>query len=185
MEGRPLMPKATAIWLVEHTALSFNQIAQFCQLHPLEVQAIADEELVGGMVGYDPVSSGQLTSEEIKRCENDLNAHLTLLKPADANSVLNKKKSRYTPVAKRQDRPDAIAWLLKYYPELTEQQICRLVGTTKQTIQAIRNKSHWNTANIKPRSPVHLGLCNQIELESLINYARRNITRLEENVSES
>lgn len=176
MDGRPLMPKATAIWLIENTALSFEQIANFCQLHPLEIQAIADEELVYGMVGHDPVSSGQLTVEDIRLSENDKSRMLTLNKPLDAASILGKKKAKYTPVAKRQDRPDAIAWLLKYYPELTETQICRLLGTTKQTIQAVRSKSHWNAQNIKPRSPVHLGLCRQSELDGLIGYARQTIT---------
>lgn len=172
----PLMPKATSVWLVENTSLTFDQIATFCQLHPLEVQAIADGEAAVGMIGFNPITSGQLTLDEIKRCEADPKQHLQLNPPVTADSILGKKKARYTPVAKRQDRPDAIAWILKYHPSLSDGQICRLLGTTKNTIASVRNKSHWNSLNIKPRSPVQLGLCSQAELDSAINHSSKTIT---------
>lgn len=171
----PLMPKATAVWLIENTGLTFAQIAEFCAIHPLEVQAIADGESSGDMMGFDPILSKQLTAEEIKRCESDPTAHLKLIPPITADSLLGKKKARYTPVSKRQDRPDAIAWLLKFYPMLTDNQICQLLGTTKAMIQSIRTRTHWNTSNIKPRSPVQLGLCTQTELEKLLESMRKAI----------
>lgn len=164
----PLMPKATAVWLVENTTLTFEQVAEFCGLHILEIQAIADGEAAVGMIGFNPITSGQLTAEEIKRCEQDPATSLQLTPPLTAESVLGKKTSRYTPVSKRQDRPDAIAWLLKYYPSTSETQICRLLGTTKNMISAVRNKTHWNSSNIKPRNPVQLGLCTQAELDTVI-----------------
>lgn len=164
----PLMPKATAVWLVENTSLTFEQISEFCGLHILEVQAIADGETAIGMIGFNPITSGQLTTNEISRCEADSSLHLQITPPVTADTILGKKTSRYTPVSKRLDRPDAIAWLLKYYPALSESQICALLGTTKNMINAVRTKSHWNTANIKPRNPVHLGLCNQTELDKVI-----------------
>lgn len=163
----PLMPKATAVWLIENTKLTFDQIAEFCAIHPLEIQAIADGESSVGMVGFNPVASRQLTLEEIQRCEANSSAHLNLTPPITADSLLGKKKTRYTPVAKRQDRPDAIAWLLKFHPTLTDTQICRLLGTTKPMIKSIRTRTHWNTSNIKLRSPVQLGLCTQSELDAL------------------
>lgn len=165
----PLMPKATAVWLVENTALTFGQVAEFCGLHILEVQAIADGEAAIGMIGFNPITSGQLTLEEINRCEADPHQTLILTIPITAESILGKKTSRYTPVSKRQDRPDAIAWLLKYYPALGEAQICRMLGTTKNMINAVRNKTHWNSTNIKPRNPVQLGLCTQKEFDKVIN----------------
>jgi hypothetical protein len=164
----PLMPKATAVWLIENTGLTFEQIGEFCGLHPLEVQAMADGESAMGMVGFNPITSGQLSDEEIKRCEGDASAHLHLSPPVTADSLLNKKKSRYMPVSKRQDRPDAIAWFLKYYPDITDAQICRFLGTTKPTINAIRKRTHWNSSNIKPKNPVQLGLCSQTELDHLV-----------------
>lgn len=169
----PLMPKATAVWLIENTGLTFDQIAEFCAIHPLEVQAIADGESSAGMVGFNPITSQQLTADEIKRCEADPKAHLQLMPPVTADSLLGKKRTRYTPVAKRQDRPDAIAWLLKFHPNLTDAQICRLLGTTKPMIKSIRTRTHWNTSNIKPRSPVQLGLCTQSELDAVIEDASR------------
>jgi hypothetical protein len=165
----PLMPKATAVWLVENTGLTFDQIAKFCNIHPLEVQAIADGESSIGMVGFNPLTSGQLTIEEIKTCEGDPARYLELMPSITANSVLGKKKARYTPVAKRHDRPDAIAWILKFHPNVSDLQICRLVGTTKPMIKAIRSRTHWNSTNIKPRNPVQLGLCSQTELDTLLN----------------
>lgn len=167
----PLMPKATAVWLIENTGLTFDQIAEFCHIHPLEIQAIADGESSVGMVGFNPLTSQQLTADEIKRCEADPAARLQLMPPVTADSLLGKKKTRYTPVSKRQDRPDAIAWLLKFHPHLTDTQICHLLGTTKSMIKSIRTKTHWNTSNIKPRSPVQLGLCMQSELDAVIEDA--------------
>lgn len=169
---KPLMPKATAVWLVENTALTFDQIAAFCGLHILEVQAIADEEVAIGMQGLDPVRGGELTLEEIKRCEEDSTGRLEMTKAAADHAKQQKKKSRYTPVSKRQDRPDAIAWVLKNYPELSDAQIGKLVGTTKPTINAVRDRSHWNIANITAQNPVGLGLCTSAELEKAIAVAR-------------
>lgn len=168
----PLMPKATAVWLVENTALSFEQIADFCGLHELEVQAIADEEVAIGMQGRDPVSAGELTLEEIDRCSKDETARLKLSLRDVPLPVSRSKGARYTPVSKRQDRPDAIAWLLKNYPELGDAQIAKLVGTTKPTIDKIRNRTHWNTQNIKARNPISLGLCSEADLEREVDLAR-------------
>ncbi len=170
--ARPLMPKATAVWLVENTALTFEQIAGFCSLHPLEVQAIADEEVATGMQGMDPIASGQLTQSEIDRCTTDPSASLKPAAPSIPLSKLKSKGARYTPLSKRQDRPDAIAWLLKNYLELSDGQISKLIGTTKSTINAIRDKSHWNAPNIKPQNPVGLGLCSGADLEKAIAIAR-------------
>lgn len=170
---RPLMPKATAVWLVENTALTFEQIGEFCGLHPLEVQAIADGDVATGMIGQDPVAGGQLSREEIERCEKDPAAKLVLRQSDLPDVVARAKGPRYTPVTKRGDKPDAIAWLLKQHPELSDAQIGRLIGTTKPTIQQIRDKTHWNAANIKPRSPVLLGMCSQRELDETVEAARR------------
>lgn len=167
----PLMPKATAVWLIENTTLTFDQIADFCGLHILEIQAIADGDASVGMMGFNPITSGQLTLDEIKRCEADSTAHLVLTPPITADTILKKKTTRYTPVARRQDRPDGIAWLLKYHPEISEAAICRLLGTTKNMIKSIKTRTHWNTANIKPRNPVTLGLCSQTELDAAIRKA--------------
>lgn len=169
----PLMPKATAVWLIENTTLSFDQIADFCGMHPLEVQGIADGEVAIGIVGKSPVESGQITAEEVRRCEKDENARLTLADDARKYMSTRVKGSRYTPVARRQDKPDAVAWLLKTYPELADAQIVRLIGTTKSTIEAIRTKSHWNSQNIKAKDPVMLGLCTQVDLEATVAKARR------------
>ncbi|MFD1624999.1 DUF1013 domain-containing protein [Azospirillum griseum] len=169
----PLMPKATAVWLVENTSLSFEQIAAFCGLHSLEVQAIADGEVAVGMVGLDPVANGQLTKTEIERCEKNEALRLKLL-VADLPQVAARSKGpRYTPITKRGDKPDAIAWLLKHHPELSDAQICRLIGTTKPTIASVRDRTHWNAANIKTRNPVLLGLCTQRELEEALALAIR------------
>jgi hypothetical protein len=175
MSTLPLMPKATAVWLVENTALTFDQIAEFCGLHPLEVKGIADGEVAQGIVGLDPVARGQLTQEEIERCEADPRAHLSL---APQNIPLPKARSkgpRYTPVSRRQDRPDAIAWLVRNHPELSDAQICKLIGTTKPTIQSVRDRTHWNSANIKPNDPVTLGLCTQIELDEAVEKAAQRV----------
>lgn len=169
----PLMPKATAVWLVENTSLTFEQIAAFCGLHSLEVQAIADGEVAVGMVGLDPVANGQLTKTEIERCERNQDLRLKLLVPDLPLPAARSKGPRYTPITKRGDKPDAIAWLLKHHPELSDAQLCRLIGTTKPTIAAVRERSHWNAPNIKPRNPVLLGLCTQRELEEALALAVR------------
>lgn len=174
MQEAPLMPKATAVWLVENTALSFDQIAEFCKLHVLEVKAIADGDSAQGIKGLDPVVTGQLTREEIERAENDQNRRLHL---ADRKVRVPEQKSkrgpRYTPVSRRQDRPNAILWLLRNHPELKDSQIMRLVGTTKSTIQAIRERTHWNAANLSPLDPVTLGLCSQIDLDMQVAKAAK------------
>ena len=169
----PLMPKATAVWLVENTSLTFEQIAAFCGLHSLEVQAIADGEVAIGMVGLDPVANGQLTKAEIERCERNQDLRLKLLVPDLPLPAARSKGPRYTPITKRGDKPDAIAWLLKHHPELSDAQLCRLIGTTKPTIAAVRDRTHWNAPNIKPRNPVLLGLCTQRELEEALALAVR------------
>lgn len=168
-----LMPKATAVWLIENTALSFEQIGAFCGLHPLEVQGIADGEVAIGIVGQDPTANGQLTAEEIKRCEGDTSANLKMAKSDIPQPLTRTKGPRYTPVSKRQDKPDAVAWLIRHHPELSDAQVSRLIGTTKQTIAAIRDRSHWNTANLRPRDPVLLGLCTQTDLNAAILKARK------------
>ena len=169
----PLMPKATAVWLVENTSLSFDQIGDFCGLHPLEVQAIADGEVAVQMQGLDPIVNGQLTLEEIERCQKDPTARLKISPDAMPVPMVKHKGPRYTPIAKRQDKPDAIAWLLKSHPELSDGQISKLIGTTKPTIQAVRDRTHWNSPNIKPRHPVALGLCTLQELEAAVSRANR------------
>lgn len=182
----PLMPKATAVWLIENTALTFEQIADFCKVHVLEIKAIADGEAAVGMTGMNPVSSGQLTQEEITRCEQNPQEKIRLTPPVTAASILGKKTGRYTPVSKRQDRPDAIAWFLKFCPELTELQICRLLGTTKPMIHAVRSRTHWNSSNIKARNPVQIGLCTQTELDQALEVSRKighDTTSFEENTT--
>tara|TARA_B100000963_G_scaffold299029_1_gene270948 strand:+ start:197 stop:877 length:681 start_codon:yes stop_codon:yes gene_type:complete len=164
----PLMRKATAVWLVENTSLTFSQIANFCGLHELEVSGIADGEVASGIRGMDPITSNQLTEKEIKRCELDPNSKLELiLNPATIGET-KRRGPRYTPLSKRQDKPTAIAWLVKFYPDLPDSQIIKLVGTTKPTIKAIRERSHWNITNIVPTDPVLLGLCKQVELDTAI-----------------
>ena len=172
----PLMPKATAVWMIEKTALTFTQIADFCGMHPLEVQAIADGEVAQGIVGYDPVANSQVTADEIKRCEKDVNGRLNLTPPSNP---VNKrgKGARYTPVAKRNDRPDAIAFVLRNFPQLSEAQVIKLLGTTKDTIAKVRDRTHWNSANIKPRDPVILGLCSQSDLNGMVQAANDRLVR--------
>jgi len=167
------MPKATAVWLVENTALTFDQIADFCGLHPLEVQAIADGEVAVQMLGLDPVANGQTTAAEIERCQADPEARLKLLETAIPPQYQRHKGPRYTPIAKRQDKPDAVFYLLRNHPELSDAQICKLVGTTKPTINSVRDRSHWNSPNIKPRHPVGLGLCTLEELDQAVTKATR------------
>jgi len=167
------MPKATAVWLVENTSLTFDQIADFCGLHPLEVQAIADGEVATQMLGLDPVANGQTTAAEIERCQADADARLVLSQSAIPPQYVRHKGPRYTPIAKRQDKPDAIFYLLRNHPELSDAQICKLVGTTKPTINAVRDRTHWNSANIKARHPVSLGLCTLEELDQAVTRATR------------
>ena len=164
----PLMPKATAVWLIDNTTLDFKQIAAFTGLHELEVNGIADGEVAIGVKGFDPVANKQLTNEEIKRCEGNPKAKLELMFNPASEGELKRKGPRYTPLSKRQDRPAAIAWLVKFHPELTDGQISKLVGTTKPTIMAIRERTHWNIANIQPIDPVALGMCRQIELDTVV-----------------
>lgn len=177
----PLMPKATAVWLVENTSLTFDQIAEFCGMHPLEVQGIADGEVAIGIVGSDPIASGQLTREEIARCEADKAARLKMIENTLPLPVVHGKGAKYTPVSKRQDRPNAIAWLVRHHPELTDAQVGRLVGTTKSTIQKVRDRTHWDMANIKPQNPVSLGLCSQQDLDDAIDKAHRAAQRVKQN----
>ncbi|NOZ42923.1 MAG: DUF1013 domain-containing protein [Alphaproteobacteria bacterium] len=172
---QPLMPMATAVWLVDNTSLSFQQIAEFCSLHELEIQGIADEQVAQNIVGLDPVVNGQLTWDDIKRCQKDESSRLKLLKD-EIPAKMRSGGARYTPVSKRQDKPDAIAWLLKHHPELSDAQVCRLVGTTKPTILAIRERSHWNMSEIKSVDPVLLGLCRQVELDAAVKKAAPPVT---------
>ena len=172
----PLMPKATAVWLIEKTGLTFVQIADFCGMHPLEVQAIADGEVAQGIVGYAPVANSPVTQADITRCEADPAARLKLL----ATTLPAPKRlrgARYTPVAKRNDRPDGIAYLLRSFPQLSEAQVGKLMGTTKDTIQKVRDRTHWTSANIKPRDPVILGLCSQSDLNMAVSTANERLER--------
>jgi hypothetical protein len=181
MSNTPLMPKATAVWLVENTALSFDQIADFCRLHPLEVKAIADGDAAQGIKGIDPLATGQLTREEIKKAEGDNDYRLHLADPKVRLPEAKKKKGpRYTPVSRRQDRPNAILWLVRNHPELKDAQVMRLVGTTKSTIQAIRERTHWNAPNLTPMDPVTLGLCSQTDLDLEVQRAAKEKPVIEE-----
>ncbi len=173
MANQLLMPKATAVWLVDNTAMTFDQIAFFCHLHPLEVKAIADGEAAQGIKGMDPVMTGQLTRDEIARAEADSNYRPKLSEPKVRIPESKRRGPRYTPLSKRQDRPNAILWLVRNHPELKDAQISRLVGTTKSTIEQIRNRTHWNSANLQPMDPVTLGLCSQIDLDLEVQRAAR------------
>jgi hypothetical protein len=173
MAEKLLMPKATAVWLVDNTALTFDQIAQFCGLHPLEVGAIADGDAAQGIKGLDPVITGQLSRDEIAACEADPSRKLKLATPKVRVPELKRKGPRYTPLSKRQDRPNAILWLLRNHAELKDAQISRLVGTTKSTIEQVRDRTHWNSANLQPLDPVTLGLCSQIDLDMEVNRAAK------------
>ena len=164
----PLMRKATAVWLLDNTTLTFKQIADFCGLHELEVNGIADGEVDSGIRGVDPIINNQVTKEEIKRCEEDSTADLILFKNPAADGEKRSKGPKYTPLSKRQDKPAAIAWIVKFHPELSDGQISKLIGTTKNTIQAIRDRTHWNINSLTPTDPVILGLCKQTELEAAL-----------------
>jgi len=163
----PLMPKAVAVWLVDNTSLSFDQIADFTGLHPLEISGIADGEVAQGLKGRDPIATGELMRESIEKCEKDPKARLKL-QPRVKMPEVKRKGPKYTPLSKRQERPAAILWLIRNHPELTDAQISRLVGTTKPTIQSLRTKTHWNYANINPVDPVALGMCRQTELDEAV-----------------
>jgi hypothetical protein len=170
----PLMPKATAVWLVENTALSFDQVAEFCKLHPLEVKAIADGDAAQGIKGLDPIQTGQLTREEIEQAVANPDHKLKLSDQKVRLPEAKKKKGpRYTPVSRRQDRPNAILWLVRNHPELKDAQIMRLVGTTKSTIASIRDRTHWNAQSLQPMDPVTLGLCSQIDLDLEVHRAAK------------
>jgi hypothetical protein len=171
----PLMPKATAVWLLDNTALTFDQIAEFCKLHPLEVKAIADGDAAQGIKGLDPIQTGQLTREQIAAAESNPEQKLSLseARVAVPSPERGKKGPRYTPVSRRQDRPNAILWLVRNHPELKDAAIMRLVGTTKSTIAAIRDRTHWNAAALAPMDPVTLGLCSQTDLDFEVNRANK------------
>lgn len=180
MSAAPLMPKATAVWLVENTALTFDQIADFCKLHPLEVKGIADGEVAAGIKGHDPVTSLQLTREEIAKAETNSGYMLKLAESkVRLPEVKHKRGPRYTPLSRRQDRPNAILWLVRNHPELKDAQIMRLAGTTKTTLQAIRDRTHWNAAALSPTDPVALGLCTQIELDFEVGRAAKDRPKAE------
>ncbi|MDR0631877.1 MAG: DUF1013 domain-containing protein [Holosporaceae bacterium] len=168
----PIMPQGTAVWLIENTALTFEQIGRFCGLHALEVQALADEQVSVGMIGVDPIKLGQLTQEEIDRCSRDPNAELNLAAQKFTTISKKKHKKKYTPLLKRQERPDAIAWLIKFYPGMSDANICSLLSSTKATVLSIRNKTHARINELKPRDPVLLGFCSQMELDSAIAAAQ-------------
>ena len=185
--AQPLMPKATAVWLIENTVLTFDQIADFCGLHALEIQSIADDEIAIGMVGYDPVANSQLTLEEIERCSADADARLQMAKHNMPRPTPRTKGPRYTPVARRQDKPDAIAWLVRNFPDLADSHISKLIGTTKPTINSVRERNHWNMTNIKAQDPVRLGLCSRIELDTILDKAgySSSISQIEDQADES
>jgi len=169
MTSNVLMPKATAVWLIENTSLAFNQIAEFCGLHPLEVQGIANEDVAKGIRGVDPIAGGFLSREEIAKGEADNDYTLKPLEQKRIDlPVVKKRGARYTPIARRQDRPDAIQWFLKNHPEVPDSKIVKLIGTTKATIDQVRNRTHWNSNSIKPVDPVTIGLCSQIELDAVV-----------------
>jgi len=177
----PVMPKATAVWLVENTSLTFKQIAEFCGMHELEIKGIADGEVCQGIMGVSPVINGQLTRIELERCAKDSNANITMADSSLQHLVSKKSTSRYTPIARRQDKPDAIFWLLKACPNIQDTQIIKLIGTTKSTILAIKERSHWNMKNIKARDPVLLGLCTQSELDKIVQkYSSINPIQLDQ-----
>ena len=178
MNDRPLMPKATAVWLVENTKISFKQIAAFCNLHELEVKGIADGDVEKGIKAYNPILAGQLTREEIVASSKDSNRPLVLSKKnLDISISTRKKKPRYVPLSKRQDRPNAALWLIKNYPELSDRQIGKLVGSTKNTVSLIKNNNYWNSSNLTPKDPVVSNLCSQIDIKNAVEKASRKIVK--------
>jgi uncharacterized protein len=183
---KPLMPKATAVWLVDNTSLTFEQVADFCGLHPLEVKGIADEDVAKGIKGMDPVSAGQLTREQIEEAEKNPKLRLKMAPPKHKMPIVKQKKApRYTPVSKRQDKPDAVYWILRNHPEMPDADIIKLIGTTKATIQKIRERSHWNATNIKAVDPVTLGLCSQLELDLAVSRAEVKRIRAEKRAAKA
>ena len=177
--SQPLMPKATAVWLIENTVLTFEQIADFCDLHLLEVQGIADGDVASGIKGADPIAAGQLTRSEIEKCQKNSESKLHAVeKRGDLPKVKRRVGPKYTPLSKRQERPDAIFWLVRNHPELLDAQISRLVGTTKNTIQSIRDRTHWNSSFLNPVDPVSLGICSQVDLDKeVVKASKRNENR--------
>ncbi|WOI53762.1 DUF1013 domain-containing protein [Parvularcula sp. LCG005] len=178
MTDRPLMPKATAVWLIDNTGLTFDQIAAFCTLHPLEVKGIADGDVAAGVRGIDPIAQHQLTREEIEKAEKDPDYRLKLSKPKTVVAQ-PKKTTRYMPLSRRQERPNAIAWIVRNHPEVPDAQISKLLGTTKTTIQAIRDKTHWNSSQLEPQDPVALGLCTQFDLDTAVQKASARRAEME------
>ena len=177
MSEAPFMPKATAVWLVENTTLTFKQIAEFCNLHELEIKGIADGDVAKGIKAYNPILAGQLTREEVDLCSKDQNRDLKLVERTEEVQVKERKKPKYTPLSKRQDRPDAALWLLKNYPELTDGQVSKIVGSTKGTVSLIRKRSYWNFSSLKPRDPVILALCTQETFQKALDKAKRRVER--------
>ena len=177
MSDTPFMPKATAVWLVENTTLTFKQIAEFCNLHELEIKGIADGDVAKGIKAYNPILAGQILREEIESCSKDPNKKLSIIKKADVVEIKKRKKPKYTPLSKRQDRPDAILWLCKNASELTDGQIAKLVGSTKSTVSLIRKRSYWNFSSLKPRDPVILALCTQETFQKSLDKAKRRVER--------
>jgi len=176
MSDKPFMPKATAVWLVENTKISFKQIADFCELHELEIKGIADGDVAKGIKAYNPILAGQLTREEIESSSTDINRPLTLNKKVlDINS--EKKSQKYIPLSKRQDRPNAALWLIKNYSKLSDGQICKLVGSTKNTVSLIRANKYWNSSNLISKDPVVSNLCSQIDIQNAVDKADRKIAR--------
>ena len=176
MTNKPFMPKATAVWLVENTKISFKQIADFCELHELEIKGIADGDVAKGIKAYNPILAGQLTREEIEKCSKDVNKPLILNKKIlDIKS--EKKINKYVPLSKRQDRPEAVLWLTKNYPQLSDGQIAKLVGSTKNTVSLIRNKKYWNSSNLTPKDPVVFSFCSEVDIRKAIDKADRRIAR--------
>ena len=181
MSDKPFMPKATAVWLVENTKISFKQIADFCALHELEVKGIADGDVAKGIKAYNPILAGQLTREEIESCSKDVNRPLALNKKI-LEIKSEKKSNRYVPLSKRQDRPEAVLWLTKNFPQLSDGQVVKLVGSTKKTVSAIRNKNYWNSSNLSPKGPVVSNLCSQIEIQNAVDKADRKTARKEKEI---
>lgn len=181
----PLMPQATAVWLIDNTTMTFDQVGEFCGLHPLEVQALADGDIGQGIKGRDPIAAGELTRAVIQKCEEDPSASLKLAKLQVPRAAERTKGPRYTPVAKRQDKPDGIAWLVRNQTELADSQIVKLIGTTKNTINAVRDRTHWNSSNIHARHPVDLGLCTYMDLSQAVEKARSKMTSEEREAFEA
>ncbi len=179
MADKPLMPIATAVWLIDNTSLSFDQIAEFCGLHVLQVKGIADGDVATGVRGIDPITTHQLDRKEIENGQLDPEYKMKLSRPKTIVAERTRKGPRYTPVSKRQNRPDAIAWMVRNHPEISDAQIAKLLGTTKTTIQSVRDRTHWNSANLQPQDPVGLGLCTQIDLDGVVRKAAARRAKFE------